>query len=230
MAGELGQGICYQSVDALAFNLSLDGQLGMKFWADAETEIAGIGFVWFFANLSACFQIVVNRLLESCSHFTDGISVKAYNVPDAQNVADQASIFGAIFNAGGIAFINHGVHGLPHHFQKNPGVIDLVCFGFFSRMRSMESGRQISGHKAHPGASSLDQLGPHGNERSLDIGPVNGAALWFGEYGRQSFWCRLFMNLMIPLFATMSSSPGGRYVIDKSKATTRTKDPRGGKF
>jgi hypothetical protein len=117
MAGELGQGICYQGVDALAFNLGLDGQLGMKFRADAETEIAGIGFVRFFADLSACFQIVVNRLLESCSHFTDGISVKAHNVPDAQDVANQASIFGAIFNAG-IAFINHGVHGFTPIISK----------------------------------------------------------------------------------------------------------------
>jgi hypothetical protein len=40
MCGEVNQGIGNQSVDTFTFDFGLDGQLGVKFWANTEGEIA----------------------------------------------------------------------------------------------------------------------------------------------------------------------------------------------
>ena len=64
-------------------------------------------------------QIVFNRFVERRLQFIDTAAVKTHNVADAGEVADKNAVFVIKFDAGTVAFVKHGVHGVTPISIKN---------------------------------------------------------------------------------------------------------------
>ncbi len=113
----------------------------MNLWGDTEHQLARIWLLGLLACFFACFQIVINSLFKCCSKFTNSFTVKAYDITNACNMANKATIFIAVFNAGTIALVFHRFHCFtPACFKKERASrIWLVGFCVFMGMWSMET-------------------------------------------------------------------------------------------
>ena len=105
------QDFCRPLVQAFAgrFGGSRHGSVDFSVYPDQE--FAGIWFVRLLAKRCTGIEVVVDSFTKRVFQFGNRLSVETDNIPDADNAADKNTVFGIKFNASGIAFVGHCVHG-----------------------------------------------------------------------------------------------------------------------
>ena len=64
----------------------------MNLWRNAEHQLAGIWFLGLFACFLTYLQIVINSLFKCRTQFTNGFTMKAYDITNACDMANKAAI------------------------------------------------------------------------------------------------------------------------------------------
>lgn len=87
-------------------------QVAVKSWGDAEDELAGVGFIGFFAARLAEVEVIVDGVLEGLLEFGDAGALEGDDVTDAEDSALEGFGVGVEFGDGGVGFVGQEVHKL----------------------------------------------------------------------------------------------------------------------
>jgi len=204
--GGLIQHISNPFIEAFTAGLGCRGDSGVNAGWNAQGQLAGVWFVRLISKLGAGGKIMVNRLFEGCFRFFHGLAVEGNNISNARQAAKENTILGVKLNAGGIAFVSHGVlHGVtPISLRKSRAALTRyrkaslpgcgrwkAAFRPLCKMVILEP---LPSMISQPAALNRASILRH------SILPETGSAKTASKVFR---WLR-FIDNMISLFATMS--------------------------
>ena len=126
---DIGEGVGRPLLDAFAADFRCGGNGCVNVWWKAQHQIFRIGLLRGAIQLFARFEIVLHRFLKSRTQLGNRFAVKSYDIIDARNVTDKATIFIAVFNVSRITPCMSWCPWCPSRLlEKTSGIAHLVLF------------------------------------------------------------------------------------------------------
>src|SRR3569623_1215253 len=94
-------------VEALAGQLGLSRDPGVKLWAHAQRNVAGKRLFRRFAELGARLDIIVHRFMKGGNQLGHRVGMKTDHIVDPGDPSDKQTVIGIEGDAGAIALIRH---------------------------------------------------------------------------------------------------------------------------
>jgi hypothetical protein len=89
---------------------------------DAEHHLSGIGLLRLFADLLACLDVIIDRLVKGLAQGFDRVGMKADSISNARNTPGEDAVLVVVVDAGGIALVGHGA---GHGVTPEPAVMPI---------------------------------------------------------------------------------------------------------